>query len=155
MQTMVPASRSSSGSSRARPAAGPSTIAAAIARLSATTGLPVIRSSSPYRAEDLDPVGLLGRRCLVMDRGDRRLHLVLADNPAAPRAGDQRVAFADQIPVPEGPVLLGERDQRAVRGGAGRPARLGQQHQREQTADLWIVGKSQAGDPRKPDRLGR
>ena len=33
--------------SRASPASGPSTIAAAIARFSATIGLPVIRSSSP------------------------------------------------------------------------------------------------------------
>ena len=42
--------RSSTASRSARPAAGPSAIAAATARLSVTTGLPVIRSSSPYSA---------------------------------------------------------------------------------------------------------
>ena len=59
-----------------RPARGPCTMAAAIAWLSVTIGLSDMRLSRPYKREDLRPVGVLGARRFVVERGDRRLQLI-------------------------------------------------------------------------------
>jgi hypothetical protein len=48
-----------------------------------------------------------------------------------------------------------ERDQRAVGRGAGRPARVREQHQREQTGDLAVAGQQPPQLARQPDRLAR
>ena len=70
-------------------------------------------------------------------RGDRRLQLVGADRrrARAPRCTSVD-ALGDRRPVPAAAVLLGERDQLAVRAGARGAAGVGQQHQREQPGDL-------------------
>ena len=50
-------------------------------------------------------------------------------------------------------ILLGERDQGAVVADAGRPAGVGQEHQREQTGDLAVVGQEAPQLARQPDPL--
>jgi len=47
-----------------------------------------------------------------------------------------------------------ERDQFAAPVGAGGASRVGQQHQRQQAADLGLLGQRQPRDPGQPDRLG-
>ena len=68
------------------------------------------------------------------------------------RVGDERDALLDRLLVPPRPVLLGERDQRAVGPGARRAARVGEQHEREQPGDLAVVGQ-QRGAPRGSSRI--
>jgi hypothetical protein len=50
-------------------------------------------------------------------------------------------------------VLLGQRNQRAVRPGARRKPRLGQQHQREQPGDLAVARQQAVHGPGEPDGL--
>ena len=45
------------------------------------------------------------------------------------------------VAVPQRAVLLGQRHELTVRGRAGRPAGVGEEHQREQTGDLRVVGR--------------
>ena len=61
---------------------------------------------------------------------------------------------AIEVPVPPCAVLVGEAHERAVGRGAGRPPRLGEQHEREQPEHLGLVRhqiREQAGEA---DRLG-
>ena len=57
--------------------------------------------------------------------------------------------------IPEVPILFRERDQLAVRPGAGRAAGIGQQHQRQQPSDLAIGREEPMHGPRQPDGLVR
>ena len=69
----------------------------------------------PVQRRDLRPVRVLGAGGPVVDRGDRRLELVLAHPAAArSRASSSAVPSAIERPIPARPVLLGERDQLAV-----------------------------------------
>ena len=77
------------------------------------------------QGHDLRPVGRLGARGLVVDRGDRRLELVRAGRTELQRLADQRDALVDGRAVPAAAVLLGERHERAVGRGARRPPRVG------------------------------
>jgi hypothetical protein len=52
-----------------------------------------------------------------------------------------RLAFGDRGGVPQRPVLLGQRHDRGVGVGAGGPACVGEQHQREQSGDLALAGQ--------------
>ena len=109
-----PADQHPARRSIASPASGPSTIAAAMARLSATIGLSDIRASSAVEREDLRPVRILGARCLVVHRRDGGLQLVGADRPARERGADERHALVDLGAVPQASVLLVERNELAV-----------------------------------------
>ena len=63
-------------------------------------------------------------------------------------ARDERDALGDRRSVPQRAVLLVERDQLAVRPGARRAARVGEQHQREQPGDLAVVGQQRGAAAR-------
>jgi hypothetical protein len=104
---------------------------------------------------DLRPVGRLGARGLVVHRGDRGLDLVRAGWSPRQRLADQRHALGDLVGVPAAAVLLRHGDQRAVRPGARRPARVGEQHQREEPGHLAVLREQAVHDPGQPDRLGR
>ena len=88
-----------------------------------------------------------------MDGGDRSLHLVLAHLPPAQGLGDEGHALGDESPVPEGAVLLGQRDELAVGAGAGGAPGVGQQHEREQAGDLGVVGQRRVHRPGQADGL--
>ena len=74
--------------------------------------------------------------------------------PVRERPADQGGALGDGGGVPAGAVLVGQRDERAVRAGAGRAARVGEQHEREQAGDLALVRERRVQLPGQPDRLG-
>jgi hypothetical protein len=95
----------------------------------------------------------LGARGLVVHGGDRGLHLVGPDR----RRGQHRLEYGDALGhrggVPEPAVLIGERDERAVVPRPRRPARLGEQHQRQQAGHLAVVRQLGAQQSGQPDRL--
>ena len=64
--------------------------------------------------EDLRPVGLLRPLGVVVERGDRGLHLVLAAAVARQRRLEDADPFGDLARVPAAPVLLVERHEGAV-----------------------------------------
>jgi hypothetical protein len=108
----------------------------------------------PVQPEDLPPVGALGSDRLVVQGGDRGLQLVGADRRAGQRLGDQGDLLGDGPRVPQTAILLGERHQLAAGAGPPRPARVGEQHQREEAGDLAVLGQLSVQLPGKPDRLG-
>jgi hypothetical protein len=79
-----------------------------------------------------------------MQGRDRCLDLEGADLGPAQGVGDQGGALPDQLPVPRAPVLLGERHQGAVGPGPGGTAGVGEQHEREQSSDLAVLGQQPA-----------
>jgi hypothetical protein len=88
-----------------------------------------------------------------VERGDGRLGLVLAP-PVLGEGGLQDLdAFCDEAGVPPSPVLLGERDDPAVRSGAAAPASVMQQHQGQEPIDLGVTHRCREL-PGQPDRLG-
>ena len=103
---------------------------------------------------DLHPVGVLEAESVRVERGDRRLCLVLAEPVLRERGLQDGDSLCDELGVPLAPVLLGERHDPAVRAGPTAAARVVQQHQGEQAVDLGVVdqGCQLAGEP---DRLGR
>ena len=62
-------------------------------------------------------------------------------------------SLRDELPVPSAPVLLGQRDERAVPGGPRRAPGVGEQHQREQPGGLRVVGQQPAQQAGQPDSL--
>ena len=130
-------------------------MAAATARLSVTTGLPVICSSSPYRARICGQSVSSACARPVVDGGDRGLELVLADRALAHRAVEQRDPFGDERPIPQRSILLGQRDQLARGVGPRGASGVDEQHEREQAGDLAVVGKQPVHHPGQPDRLVR
>jgi hypothetical protein len=104
--------------------------------------------------DDLDPVGLLDSRRVGVERGDRRLRLVLAELIARQRSPCEVDALGDERGVPQTAVLLGERHDASVRSGAAAPPGLVQQHQGEQAVDLGVVHERRQL-PGEPDGLGR
>ena len=81
---------------------------------------------------------------LGMQGGDRRLDLVAARAPEPQRAVQHAHALGDLGPVPARAILVGEQDQLAVGVGPRVPARIVEQHQREQTERLWLSGINEA-----------
>ena len=67
---------------------------------------------------------------------------------------DQRDALRDQRLVPVAAVLLVERYERAVGARALAAPGVGQEHQREETGDLTVVGKQLVHRPGQADRFG-
>ena len=55
--------------------------------------------------------------------------------------------------IPQSSILFRERDQLAVRSGSCRAARIGQQHERQQSRHLAIVREQIVNGSRQPDRL--
>nr|WP_204164805.1 hypothetical protein [Rhodococcus oxybenzonivorans] len=66
---------------------------------------------------------------------------VLAHRPSGHGVHHHPLAFGDQVAVPEGAILFGERDQLTLRTGACRAAGIGEKHQRQQTTHLSVVGQ--------------
>lgn len=96
--------------------------------------------------------GLCGGVRLVVDRRDHRLHLVRADRRGrAAVISETPSVVADVSYRP--PVLLGERDEFAVRAGTGGPARLGEQRQGELAGHLRVVRQERVDGPGEPDRV--
>ena len=89
-----------------------------------------------------------------MQRGDRRLRLVLAEPIARERGLQDGDPLGDELVVPQAPVLVGERHDPSVRSGAAAPAGVVQQHQGEQPVDLGVVHRRRQL-PGESDRLGR
>jgi hypothetical protein len=71
-----------------------------------------------------------------VDGRDRRLQLVGAHRPGRQGGLQQPDTLGDGCPVPQRPVLVGQRHQRAVGAGAGGPTGVGEQHQRQQPGHL-------------------
>ncbi len=102
---------------------------------------------------DLRPVGVGDIGGAGVARRDRRLQLVRAGPPMAQRRLQAPVGLVDLGPVPQGTVLVLERDQVARRVQAGAPARVMEQHQRQQAGRLGLVGHEAAQRAGEPDRL--
>ncbi len=88
-----------------------------------------------------------------MDGGDRRLQLVRTRRPVPQRTVEQPNAFLDLAAVPARPVLVFEQHDLAGRGVVRGTARVMQQHQRDQTACLGLVGHEAGDQLAEPDRL--
>jgi hypothetical protein len=85
--------------------------------------------------------------------GDDGLQLV-RPGPAGPqRALQDPLSLVDLGPVPAAAVLILQRDQIAAPVGAGGPAGVLQQHQRQQAARLGLARHQPGQRPRQPDRL--
>jgi hypothetical protein len=102
---------------------------------------------------DHRPVGV-GRLVRAgMAGGDDGLQLV-RPGPAGPqRALQDPLSLVDLGPVPPAAVLILQRDQVTAPVGAGRPAGVLQQHQRQQAARLGLARHQPGQRPRQPDRL--
>lgn len=66
---------------------------------------------------------------------------------------DDGLAFGDQASIPEAAVLVGQQHEGAVRGRACGPARLDEQHEREQPHDLRFLGQQLGQEPSEADCL--
>src|SRR5438270_10025447 len=81
--------------------------------------------------EDLVPVGF--GRCdgVAVDGVDRGLELVGTWLVSPQASFDERLAFLDQIVVPEAAILFGKRYELALGGGARGASRVQEQHKRQ------------------------
>jgi hypothetical protein len=86
--------------------------------------------------------------------GDRGLHLVRADRSTSEGSGQDRLALPDPGGVPKIAALFVQRHQAAIGPGTGGPARVGEQHQREQARDLALAREQPVGRAGQPDSLG-
>ena len=89
-----------------------------------------------------------------MQGGNGRLKAVGAEAPRLQRLADQIAPFGDGGPVPEAAILLFQRHQIALTGGAGRSPRILKQKQRQQPLNLGL-GKQLRQQPGQADGLGR
>jgi hypothetical protein len=89
-----------------------------------------------------------------LDGVDRRLDLVRPGLVALETLADKGLAFVDEVAVPSAAVLVGQQHEVAVRGRAGGPSRLDEQHEREQSHDLRFVGHELGQEPSEADGLG-
>lgn len=103
--------------------------------------------------EDLRPVRRGDVRAVRVHRLDRGLELVRARPPAAQAPPHELEPLRDERRVPRRPVLLGQRDEGPVGRDPGGPARVHEQHEREQPHDLLVVGHELHEEPPEPDRL--
>ena len=100
---------------------------------------------------DLPPIGVGGRACLGVHRGNRGLERVGTEPPRAERAGQPRRAFGNLIAVPAAAVLRVEQHELAGRRCPCRPTRLLQQHERQKSLGL---GVRQQVDQQSPEAKG-
>ena len=101
---------------------------------------------------DRRPVGVLGPGGGVVAQRDPGLDGVRTPGLVVGR--EQGCALGDRVAVPRRPVLLAERYDAPV-AHPGRPAGVGEQHQRQQRAHLVLPGQQVDQRPGQPDRLGR
>jgi hypothetical protein len=88
-----------------------------------------------------------------MDGVDGGLELVRARVAALDARAHDRLAFGDQPPVPEPPVLFGQAGQPPVGADAGGAAGVQQQEQRQQTLRLRLVRHQPGRHPGEPDSV--
>ena len=81
------------------------------------------------------------------------MQLVRSRASRAQRRLEQQLAFGDPLPVPAGPVLVGEQHQVARAVDAGVPPRVGEQQEREQARGLRLVRQQRGQRAGEPDRL--
>jgi hypothetical protein len=86
--------------------------------------------------------------------GDGGLDLVCAHRAFWKGGGDERDAFRDLRAIPKSSILFGEGDQLATGSGTRGATRIGQQHERQQSRDLAVVGEQVMNDPRQADGFG-
>ena len=101
----------------------------------------------------LAPVGLLERRRLVVQRGDRGL-----DGPAVRRVVSEGLrgqpgALVDHRGIPQAAVLVFQRDGAAMVIDPGRTSGVSEQHEREQASDPGLAGHQPVQDTGEPDGL--
>ncbi len=77
----------------------------------------------------------------------------MGHRPSGERVGYERHALLYGFLVPEAAILLGERDQGAVGQGAGRAPGIREQHERQETRHLAVVGQQPSDGADQPDRL--
>ncbi len=111
------------------------------------------RQQLVIQRQDLPPVGVRRGRCVAVHGVDRRLDLVWAGLVTAQASLDDGLPFGDQDRIPPAAVLIGQQHQRTLGGGASGPPRLDQQHQRQQTHDLGLIGHEPGQQPSQPDGL--
>ena len=99
-------------------------------------------------------------------RASRRRTPARGRRRSPPAAGTARAVAAPRLvasirspssiacAVPEAAILVGEEDELSVRRHAGVPARVLEEHQREQPVRLRLVGHEDAEKLCEPDRLG-
>ena len=104
--------------------------------------------------EDLRPVGVFGARCFIVDRRDGSLQCVTSDGSFLERVREQCDAFCDSGLVPQGAVLLVERDELAGGSGARGATGIGEEHKGEQTGYLGIVGQHCVSGAGETDGFG-
>ena len=133
---------------------GPFAIAAATARLTVTTGLPVMRSSSPYRER------ICGQSVSAAVGARSWIDAIAAwiwYSPTGPARSRSREGpcppRSDRVPT--APVLFGERDEVALAVRAGRSPGVDQEHEGQEARDLCVVGEVAADHPREPDGFDR
>ena len=88
-----------------------------------------------------------------MHGGNGRLQLEPADVAVREHPLQDRDALGDQGPVPSRPVLVGEPNQIASLVGPARLPGTGEQHQRQGTGDLVMVGQRSVQLPGEADGL--
>jgi hypothetical protein len=107
----------------------------------------------PVDPGDHRPVGVGGLVRARVAGGDDGLQLVRPGPAGLQRLLQDLLSVGDLGAVPAAAVLVLERDQVPVAVGAGRPAGVLQQHQREQPARLRLARHQPGQRPRQPDRL--
>ncbi len=117
--------------------------------MSATTGEPVCASSLSYSAATCDQ----SLRVLEVQRGDRCLQQIGPVAAQRERTIERRAPGRDLRAVPQRAVLIGEQHDLAVAHARG-AARVVQQHQREQTEHLGLVGHQLGERGAEADRFG-
>ena len=139
------------------PAPARRTIATATAWLSVTIGFRRDPLEQPVEREDLRPVGVLARR-----RASACTAAIAAcswygpSGAARQRVRDQRDALGDQRAVPQRAVLLGQRDQRAVRRRCAPRRRASVSSiSASSPATSPSSGSSRCSSAGQPDRLAR
>ena len=90
-----------------------------------------------------------------MDRGDRRLDLILADPAVREGAIQERRSSSDLRLIPQPTILLRERDRLAVGRRPGGTPGIEEQHEREQAGNLRLVRELVLDHGGEADRLVR
>ena len=148
-------SSSSSVASSARPCDGPRTIATAMARLSVTIGPGSIRCRRSYSARTCaqSVAEVLGASSWTAAMAASSWYGPTGPLVSAPDTSATPSAISSWSHLAA--ILLAERDQLSVVGGPGRPASVGQQHQRQQAGDLTVAGEAAGQLPSEADRFRR
>ena len=102
---------------------------------------------------DLGPVGLLEPHRMGMDAGNGGLDLIGAGAPVAERLLHQRMAFGDQLAIPEAAILIFEQHDGALRIEARPRSRMLEKQERRQPHDLGLAREEPQQQAGEADRL--